>query len=123
VPEQVELVRQCLAEPRIAFHDRTPNVDELRGVLDEGAQLLINVNARKLAGTAGYAGHIVFVHGYSDDQLAVEDPGPPARQGLMIDGDAFDAAWRSPTDGMANFIAVSAQPLQSVTKSTSRPDP
>jgi hypothetical protein len=117
VPEQVALVRQCLADPHISFQERVPDLSELAAALGEGAFLLVNVNARKLREAEGYAGHIMFVHGYSDGTLAVEDPGPPARAGLLIGAEAFEAAWKSPTDGMANYIAVSQAPL-GATRST-----
>jgi hypothetical protein len=111
VPRQAALVRQCIADPRIRFIERTPTTDDMIGALDKGAKLIVNVNSRMLRGADGYAGHLVFVHGYAEGLLNIEDPGPPSRPGLRIEPETFGRAWRSPTEGMANFIAISDHEL------------
>jgi hypothetical protein len=112
VPRQVALVRQCIDNPRIRFIERIPTLDDMIGALEKNAKLIVNLNSRMLRGADGYAGHLVFVHGYADGLLEVEDPGPPSRAGLGIDLEAFSRAWHSPTEGMANFIAISVDELE-----------
>jgi hypothetical protein len=116
VARQVELVRACIASPRVSFVERIPSFDEMTAALARGAMLLVNVNTRILHGSEGYAGHVVFVHGYRDGQLDVEDPGPPSQAGARIDAETFGRAWRSPTEGMANYIAISKKPIVPATK-------
>jgi hypothetical protein len=108
---QTALVRQCIADPLIRFIERTPTTDDMIEALDKGAKLIVNVNSRMLRGADGYAGHLVFVHGYTEGLLNIEDPGPPYQPGLRIDTETFGRAWRSPTEGMANFIAISDHEL------------
>ena len=112
VSRQVALVRECIANPRIRFIERIPSMADMIGALEHKAKLIVNVNSRKLRGADGYAGHLVFVHGYADGLLEVEDPGPPPCESLRIDQEIFDRAWRSPTEGMANYVAISTDELE-----------
>jgi len=111
IPRQVSIVRRCMDSPLIRFVERIPSIDDMIQALANKAKLIVNINVRVLRGVEGYAGHLVFVHGYSDGPFEVEDPGPPPHAGLRIDHEAFDRAWRSPTEGMANYIAISKEEL------------
>ncbi len=107
VRAQVPLVQTCLQHPNIQFERRLPTYQELTNAIRDDSGVLTNVNARALTGRDGYAGHVVVLHRLPSMELRLEDPGPPAHEGMLLEKDRFLSAWHSPTPAMANYIKVS----------------
>jgi hypothetical protein len=108
---QVEILKNCLAHPRIEFRNRAPKPSDLQAQLEGDAVLMVMLNIRALHGREGYAGHNVLVHDGTDSTLTFEDPGPPPMAGQRVPLEDFVRAWQSPTEGMANIVRVAPESL------------
>jgi len=88
------------------FECRTPEITDLKHLLDQGYLVICNINSRTLNNKPGYVGHFVLVTSYNQDVLTLHDPGPEPRQNRKVDFAAFERAWAYPDQKNKDYIAV-----------------
>lgn len=104
--KEVNLVKECLAEPNVEFRDIVPTFDDLKKEIDSGAALICNVNSKALSEREGYVGHQVVLLDVTEAEVELHDPGLPARPNHRVSRDTFLKAWQYPSETMANFISI-----------------
>jgi hypothetical protein len=108
---EVEIVKACLAHPKVRFENRQPGLPDLIAATQAPSTAVIcNVNYRALVGRPGYNGHFVLVDSASPEAVAFQDPGLPPLKNHKVDAQTFLAAWAPPVSNMANMIACSIEP-------------
>jgi hypothetical protein len=90
----------------VPTQNRLPSYDEIINLALEGYLLIVNVNARTLNHTPGYAGHFIVIGNVTNNWLQFHDPGLPAIKNRKVDRKLFLEAWNYPDEGARNLIAI-----------------
>ncbi len=102
---EAKRVRACLESPRVEFRNSVPTLEDMQGALADDAYVLATVNSRQFHGRGdGYEGHLVVIESL-DGMVRMKDPFEGVGELAVPVGD-FINAWHSPSESMANFIAV-----------------
>jgi hypothetical protein len=105
---EVEMVKRCLENPRVAFDARSPGfIDLIGAVRAQGTAVICNVNYRALVNQPGYNGHFVLVESADQGAVVLQDPGLPPLKAHKVEAETFVSAWASPDPGLANMIVCS----------------
>lgn len=86
-------------------HKRLPDLSDIKKYLDNGYLVGVNINSRILNSREGYSGHFVVVYEYDDENLYLQDPGPPPTANRKVPYDLFTKAWEYPNEQMKNLTA------------------
>lgn len=87
---------------------RVPTVDDIRHFLEDGAVVIVNLNAALLHGREGYSGHFVVVTAVGEEGVTLHDPGLPPSPDLHVSHDRFERAWAYPSPRDRNLLAIAA---------------
>ena len=85
---------------------RVPTRDDITNLLREGWLVMVAVNARKLNGEPGFAGHRILIYGADKQGVTMHDPGPPPQKARHVSWDDLERAWADPNDDAKMLIAV-----------------
>ena len=104
------LARELLAHRPIPIEARSPDLDDLDALLDDGWLLICNVDAGVLDGGTSPSGHSVLVFGRTDGGYLVHDPGEngvgtPDR---VVSRDHLRRAWSYMGEAHRELIAIRA---------------
>ena len=107
------LAREVVSRQPIPIEARSPGLDDLDALLDDGWLVICNVDAGVLNGGASPAGHSLLVWDRDGDALIVHDPGEngagtPDRR---VDRDVFLRAWSYMGAGLREAIAIRGAPV------------
>lgn len=89
--------------PGIKCEKRVPSLEDIRTRLRNGWYAMPTVNSRILRSMEGYSAHLVFVFGFDDETITINDPGSPPKHyapqaGQKISWELFEKAWASPSE-------------------------
>lgn len=70
--------------------------DDIRGFLDNGWLVRLEVNARTLSNKPGYDGHSILVIGYTDDEVIIHNPDGDSgnKPAQHVTWELLDKAWK-----------------------------
>jgi hypothetical protein len=105
VVEDAKNFLECASNHR-CLEQRTPSLDDVKGLLRQGYLLIPLINQRILQADPGYAAHYIVIFGFSDRGVRIHNPGPPATRASEIDWTLFERAWSSPQESARNLIAI-----------------
>ncbi len=92
---------------RAPVERRPAELEDIRGELEGGAVVIVNLNAAPLYGQGGYSGHFVVVCEVGQGSVRLHDPGLPPNPDLVVDADLFLKAWGYPAARDRNLMSIS----------------
>lgn len=92
----------------VTFRAEIPEVEELIPRMGAGWVPLLSLNARTLASglVEEFDGHVVLATAVDGSGATIQDPGPPARENLLVPLDRLARALRSPVDASGTITFV-----------------
>lgn len=101
----------CIDRPRITFRNGVPGLEDVRSEIRRGARVICLVNGAVLDGADGYRPHFVVIRNLDDETIQFHDPGPPGTAAREVSLADFNTAWTDPSPSVANYVAVSVEPV------------
>lgn len=105
IPQEQRLYRQLL-DAGVPYVMREPTFADLQNYLSDGWLVTLTLNSARLNGKPGYSGHAVVVYEITPQEVAFNDPGPPATPERRVPRAAFEAAWADPNAAAKDLIAI-----------------
>lgn len=84
---------------------RIPTIKDIKKMIDDGAIVIVNLNAAMLHGVKGYSGHFVVVCDVGEN-IVLHDPGLPPFPNFQVSLDIFERAWGYPKARDKNLLYV-----------------
>jgi hypothetical protein len=103
IEQERRLSRMFLEKVKVEL--RLPKKEDIFRLMEEGYVIAINVNAMALDGEKGYAGHLVIIKGYDNENFILNDPGLPGKENKVVAFDIFEKAWAYPNEKAKNIMA------------------
>ncbi len=95
-----QMVKANLAETR------SPELSELKKLLDQKYLIVCNVNSKAINKKEGYAGHFVLLTGHTASGFILHDPGPPGVKNRHVAFSEFEKAWAYPDKKARSYLAA-----------------
>jgi len=102
------LARRLLAERPLDIVRRSPDLSDVRALLDGGWLLIANVNAAALQGSDGVIGHSLLLFARDGAELRAHDPGTggSGHPDRAFDERTFERAWSFMGAGQRELLAL-----------------
>lgn len=104
IKSELEVARQFAKIAPLEY--RVPEIDDIKKLLKEDSVVIVNLNAAALYNVDGYSGHFVVVCDVKKDSVILNDPGIPAKAGVSVTFERFNAAWAYPTTRDKNLMFI-----------------
>jgi hypothetical protein len=99
---------QAAVAAGVSFVSRIPTFSDLLDMFLGGWSALASLNAATLmtGGIERFDGHMVLCTNVTDDEVVMQDPGPPPLADFVVTRERFIAALRSPADSSGTLTFV-----------------
>jgi hypothetical protein len=104
---EARMAKECLESHSVLFDRKTPDLQDISSYCNGSDVVMANVNYWTLLGEDKYAGHYVIIEDVLDNEVLLQNPGPPPIEDQIVTKEKFISAWHYPNSNLANCLVVS----------------